>query len=135
MKKLTIILLSVISFISCEKKPQSIEKKLQPVIAKKSQIVSVAIEDVITTLTLENRTLLINELEKPHKHNDFVTIETVNKKSPITIIFENIQGKSVYTGTQTIYNKNNEKKDYIFTTLTAFQLKKLKETFESGWKD
>ena len=63
MKKLTIILLLVISLISCEKKQQSIEKKQQLVIAEKSQIVSVAIEDVITTLTLENRTLLINELD------------------------------------------------------------------------
>lgn len=135
MKKLTIILLTIISLISCEKKSQSIKKKPQPVIAKKTQMVNVAIEDVITTLTLENRTLLINELEKPHKHNDFVTVETANKNSPITIIFENIQGKNVYTGMQTIYNKQNEKKEYAFTTLTAFQLKKLKETFESGWKD
>lgn len=134
MKRLLCLLL-FINFISCEKKQQPIEQKQKSVIAEKPKMVSVAIEDVITTLTIENRTLLINELEKPHKHNDFITIETSKKDSPIIILFEDINGKHTYTGSQTYYNKHNEKRQDFFTTLTNIQLKRLKDTGETGWKD
>ncbi len=134
MKRLFILLL-FINFFSCEKKQPPLENKKKSVITEKPKIVSVAIEDVITTLTIENRELLISQLGKPHKHNDFVTIETSKKDSPIIIIFEDIKGKHSYTGSQTSYNKHNEKRQYFFTTLTESQLKKLKETGESGWKD
>ena len=60
---------------------------------------------------------------------------TLKKDSPIIIIFEDIQGKHSYTGSQTYYNKHNEKRQYFFTTLTESQFKKLKETGETGWKD
>ena len=100
-----------------------------------SKFVSIAIEDVITTLTIENRNKLISELEKKHKNNEFVSVETSKEGSPITIIFETIKGVNKYTGTQTTYNKNKQKRTDYFTTLTTKQLKKLKETFSSGWKD
>ena len=100
-----------------------------------SKFVSIAIEDVITTLTIENRNKLISELEKKHKNNEFVSVETSKEGSPITIIFETIKGVNKYTGTQTTYNKNKQKRTDYFTTLTPKQLKKLKETFSSGWKD
>ena len=64
-----------------------------------------------------------------------LVIETSKKESPIIIIFEDIQGKHSYTGSQTSYNKHNEKRQYFFTTLTESQLKKLKETGETGWKN
>ena len=100
-----------------------------------SKFVSIAIEDVITTLTIENRNKLISELEKKHKNNEFVSFETSKEGSPITIIFETIKGVNKYTGSQTTYNKNKQKRTDYFTTLTTKQLKKLKETFSSGWKD
>ena len=100
-----------------------------------SKIDSIAIEDVITTLTIENRNKLISELEKKHKNNEFVSVETSKEGSPITIIFETIKGVNKYTGSQTTYNKNKQKRTDYFTTLTPKQLKKLKETFSSGWKD
>ncbi len=131
--KYLLYLLVIINFISCEKKQNPIDKQQQTIIPKKAKMVSVAIEDVITTLTIENRQLLISELEKPHKHNDFVSIET--NKEPISILFEEVNGKMTYTGVQNEYNKHNEKREYIFTTLTDEQFKKLKETGESGWKD
>lgn len=135
MKKIVILLL-VINFVSCDmQQKQPIEKQQESVVAKKPKMVTIAIEDVIATLTVENSTLLISELEKPHKHNDFVTIETSEKNSPINIIFEDINGKNTYTGVKTYYNKKNEKKEDFFTTLTESQLNKLKETGETGWKD
>lgn len=91
------------------------------------------IEDVITSVTKENRDLLIKELEAVHKNNDFVKIET--DKEPISIIFEKINGKMTYTGIQYEYNKHNEKSEKVFTTLNEEQLRKLKETGSSGWKD
>jgi hypothetical protein len=102
---------------------------------EKPKFVSIAIEDVITTLTIENRNILISEIEKEHKNNDFVTIETSKEGCPIIIVFETIKGANKYTGSQTTYNKYNEKKTDYFTTLTPKQLNRLKETFSSGWKD
>ena len=34
------------------------------------------------------------------------------------ILFEDINGKHTYTGSQTYYNKHNEKRQDFFTTLT-----------------
>jgi hypothetical protein len=100
-----------------------------------SKFVSIAIEDVITTLTIENRNKLISELEKKHKNNEFVSFETSIEGSPITIIFETIKGVEKYTGTQTTLYKGKQKRTNYFTTLTTKQLKTLKKTFSSGWKD
>jgi hypothetical protein len=139
-KTLLYIITSVIlllTFFSCgTKKTESLQNSL-PVkdSIEKPKFVSIAIEDVITTLTVENRNRLISEIEKEHKHNDFVDIETAKEGSPIIIIFETIKGVNKYTGSRTTYNKYNEKKTDYFTTLTPMQLKKLKETFSSGWKD
>lgn len=131
----SVILLIII--FGCESnKSEKIKNHLpEKVAAGKSKFVSIAIEDIITTLTVENRNNLIREIEKEHKHNDFVTIETSEKDSPIIIIFEKINGANIYTGSRTTYNKHNEKRTKYFTTLTPKQLKKLKDGFNSGWKD
>lgn len=131
--KYLLYLILIVNFFSCDKKQPPILEQKQTIIQKKTKMVSIAIEDVITTMTKENRQLLISELEKKHKHNDFVSIET--SKEPISIIFEEVNGKMTYTGLQNEYNKHNEKREYVFTTLTDEQFKKLKETGESGWKD
>jgi len=134
MKKVLFILI-VFSLISCNEKVEKIEKEVELVEKKptKKETEHLQLEDIITSVTKENMELLINELEAVHKNNDFVTIET--DKEPITIVFEEINGKIIYTGIQYEYDEHNEKKENVFTTLNEVQLKKLKETGSSGWKD
>lgn len=134
MKKL-LIALFVFTFISCNQKEMKIEKNnyLNEKKETKKETEHLQIEDIITSVTKENKELLIKELEAVHKNNDFVTIET--DKEPISIIFEEINGKMTYTGIQYEYDENNEKKENVFTTLNDEQLKKLKETGSTGWKD
>lgn len=135
MKKVILILIFSALFISCNKKVEPVQKEVKTIVKKetKKETEFLQIEYIITSVTKENKELLIRELEAVHKHNDFVHIET--DKEPIDILFEEINGKMIYTGVQYEYNKHNEKKENVFTTLTALQLKGLKEKGETGWKD